>query len=310
MKSLFKTGVMGLFLSILPACIIQEQGVYLGQTDTCNCVVAPISGKGARWSKTDFPLTFYIHSSVPLPARKNFISAIGHWNMAWEDYLNDQGLDPFSLFAVADKRMKYSGSPGRDSYNLLIFITENYSNYVKKTDEDTVTQAITSTSADPYTGKITDTDIIVNAEEVPFFYDASYDNEIVVSQRERPSGRFLASSFSATGGFWFSLKQSLKRWFRFLVQPFQKKKPKRQIASPSKRVPRNKTDFPSLMVHELGHVPCLGHHEDEPSRLKGRGQRHKKRIYSIMRPKLLFGQSRRAIGKHDLDNLFCAYFGY
>ena len=275
--------------------------------------------KGVRWDKSKFPIDFYIHESVPSEAGRNFISAVDHWNMAWEDYLVNQGLEPFQLFNVADKEMRYSGSPGNDKYNMLFFVKENFSQYLvgdTSQSSSSAVQAITAMISTPRVGDIQDTDIIVNAQNYKYFFDEKYNGEIMAAKREAEENRRLASLRPES--FWQSLKQKIQRWFKFLIRPFQKKKAIRQVASPSVKVPRGHVDFPSLMIHEAGHVPGLGHFDasDETynsGHLISKRKRRKSSsnsFVSVMEPKLANGRVRRAIKEYDLNNLFCGYFDY
>ncbi len=285
------------------------------QKDDCGFALGRFSGEGLRWDKSKFPISFYIHQSVPAPAARNFVSAVDHWNMAWERYLSAQGLSPFPLFAVPDKNTRYSGSPKNDGYNIFLF-AEDYSKY-GSLDQQAITSVYSSTS-----GEIKDTDIIVNnhvvlnGQRTFYFYDESYNDEIVLSQREVKESRKLAS-LQMESSWLYQLKQKIWLWLKFFLKPFQKKKPLRQLASPSARVPIDKMDFASLMIHELGHVPGMGHfdrsdqiHREGRLASRGRRGRSKRGFISVMERKLTNGRARRAVGEHDLDNLFCGYFNY
>lgn len=311
MPILFKIGLSILFISLLSACIIQDgaPGLYLGQKDSCGFAVSQFTGDGVRWQKSEFPIPFHIHESVPPEAQKNFISAAEHWNIAWEEFLLDQGLETFPLFSIVDRSNQYSGSPKNDSYNMLFFVTNSFSKY-----HEPQIQAITAMISSRQ-GEIKDTDIIVNNENFRYFYDESYNQDILLSKNEVTAKRRLASSRSA--GFWFRFQQRILEWFHFILKPFKKKKALRQIAREISTVPRDQVDFASLMVHELGHVPGLAHfdrldREQHLSRLASRkgGRSAIEKVSSVMEPKLPSGRSRRKIEEYDLNNLFCGYFDY
>ena len=306
MKKFFKIGIFILLVSSFPACVIHDGrgGFFLGKKDSCGFAVSQYNGKGLRWRKSDFPITFYVHESVPAKAQANFISAIDHWNMAWEEFLSDEDLEFFPLFAVVDKNNQYSGSPMDDSYNILFFIEDDFdqSGYGEKK-----VQAITSMHSNQLTGRIKDTDIIVNNDNYDYFYDKNYDTDILISQKETSSHRGLASSVSV--GFWPRFKQRIQNWLNFILKPFKKKKELRQIARIPSRVPINRVDFPSLMIHELGHVPGLAHiNKSESHAMASMGDDSEERtLSSVMEKKLLHGRVRRHIGRYDLNNLLCGY---
>lgn len=302
MKSLFKIGILVLFSHTFSGCIVQNVGpLYLGQKDDCGFAVSQLTGEGLRWEKSKFPIPFYIHRSVPDEAHRNFIAAVEHWNIAWEDYLYSEGLEPFPLFTVVNRNMKHSGSPRKDYYNMIFFVYDNFTNY-----ENSSVQAFTSINSNR-SAEINDTDIVVNNDNFKYFYDDKYNKEVLLSKKEIKKYRSLASSRSEN--FWQGLKQQIKSWFQFLIKPFQKAKPKRHIATPSPRVPRGYVDFASLMIHELGHVPGLAHFDGDHSSASKRGH-SRDSFVSVMEPKLVHGRARRAIKDYDLNNLFCGYFGY
>ena len=313
----FKVLVLSLFFST--GCVIDTSrlfsspGPYQGIQDSCGFSVDEHSGKGVRWKKSKFPVIFKIHTEVPIKAEKNFISAVEHWNLAWTHYLEDKGLEPFDLYYV-DRRGVYEGNAGPDGNNLFLFVHDNFSKY----ENPTSVQAITSLRVNKFSSNIEDTDILVNRENFEFFYDSSYDKEIELAHKDFQQKRFLASL--RTPGPFVQMMNKIKSFFSFFLKPFKKAKPVRQIADYRVRVPRNLVDFPSLMIHELGHVPGRGHFNDDEyhTHFASREQREskKKRVksknshLSVMEPRLLRGNARRDITEYDLENLFCAYYNY
>ena len=314
MRAFFKIKSLCLVFICFSACIIEDMGprMYLGSKDSCGFAVSRYTGEGVRWNREDFPVSFYIHESVPYSAMKTFLSSMEHWNMVWEEHLEERGLESFTLFEVVSESTRYKGSPGNDGYNMLFFETEDFSPY----DTEKV-QAITAMSSSRRKGRIKDTDIIVNAVNYRYYYDEAYSEEILLSKNKMKNSRAVASSRGM--GFWFELQQSIKRWFQFLLKPFQKRKPLREIAKRRVTIPRDQVDFPSLMIHELGHVPGLDHFDSSDSMRLASGrtsQRSERRghsrtnteTHSVMEPKLADGRVRRDIGEYDLDNMLCGYF--
>lgn len=310
MRKSFQKVFLCFSVVLFSSCMIQNNAGmdYIGQKDDCGFALNQYTGDGLRWNKSDFPVSFYIHESVPPGAHQNFISAIDHWNIAWAQYLDDERLEYFPLFNVVSATTLYSGSPKQDGFNMLFFVNKDFSKL-----EGTQIQAFTRMNYSS-NGAIKDTDIIVNNETFSYFYDESYDKEIVLaSGKNIKSNRGLASSSS--GNFWIRLKQRIQNWFQFLLNPFQKKKSDRLIAKLTTKVPKNQVDFPSLMIHELGHVPGMAHFNRLTDGLSinvasKRRSIPSKKVVSVMEPLLSAGRARRDMQHYDLENLICGYFGY
>lgn len=294
-----------LFVVLLSSCIIDESGDYLYQRDKdqCGFLVDPRTGQGIRWKLEDLPVSFYIHESVPEEARQNFMSAVEHWNQEWEEYTRSQGeVSASVLFAVMGNGSVFEGHVKNDSYNMLFF-----TNKIKPYGMKDTTQAITKTYS--LRRKIRDTDIIVNTESFQYYYDTAYNEAILALKHERQSLRKLASSQAPS--LWQTIKSYLRDMLTFFHKLFVKKKYRDIAGLGSKRIPRDLVDFPSLMIHELGHVPGLSHVEGQStaSASHSRNPRGRKTTYSVMNPKLAYGEVRRNIGQYDLKNMFCGYYG-
>ena len=301
----FRAPLIALLCVFLSSCVIDDSGNYFpaGGEDLCGFVVDPRTGRGIRWDLKDLPVAFYIHESVPEKAGQNFISSVEHWNQEWEEYTVERGEDSApDLFSIVGSGTAFQGQVRNDSYNMLFF-AETINPYGMKKS----TQAVTKTYS--LRRKIRDTDIIVNAESFKYYYDTGYDEAILAFKREQQTARRLASS--QTPSLWRVLESRLKGALNFFYRLFVKQK-YRDIANlRSGRIPSDRVDFASLMIHELGHVPGLGHSKESGS---SRGRSRSGRSgggtgYSVMDPKLAYGQIRRNIGQYDLQNLFCGYYG-
>ncbi|MCZ0931753.1 MAG: hypothetical protein OXJ52_01180 [Oligoflexia bacterium] len=309
MKACLKIGHLFLWVGLLNNCVFQPgSSIYVGDKDLCGFAVSQYSGQGLRWDESKFPIPFYMHHSVPKNAKDNFISAVSHWNLRWTEYLQEEGVKPFPLFAVVDKHNLYNGKPGKDENNFLFFVDNKFSRY----ESNPNTQAITTIASMGH--EIRDTDILVNDEAFDYYYDPSYNQEITLAENKIKESRRIASSRSP--GLRFKIAEQFKQWLKFLLKPFTKQKAVRHIATPFPKIPRNKVDFPSLIIHELGHVPGLAHFSHDSldydqgyHRSKARRSSKINSYHSVMEPRLSSGRARRKVTDHDLDNLICGYLG-
>jgi len=350
--NIMKASFFGIFFStsfLFSGCVfdssfLSHPGPYLKEQDACGFAVDEYSGEGLRWKKTKFPIVFKVHANVPDRARDNFVSAVSHWNLAWYDFLEEEGIDQtFDLFDI-DRSGVYEGDAVADGSNLFMFVPKDFSRY-----EDERAQAITALWSNRRNFSIIDTDILVNDEAFDFHYDASYNRSIDLAMQKFEKKRHLASLRSP--GRFAQIREKIKSFFSLFLHLFRKEKPMRQIANYRVSVPAGKVDFPSLMVHELGHVPGRGHfresefhaysrsrnpsshdyhspsshdyhshssedeqkhssHNHRENRSPQSGRTLRSRHISVMEPFLQQGRARRQITEYDLENLFCAYYNY
>ncbi|MBC6416006.1 MAG: hypothetical protein GDA46_06435 [Bdellovibrionales bacterium] len=307
-KIIFNLSFLIFSLNFFVSCVVGsflQEPLYLGLQDSCGFIVNQYSGEGLRWDKSKFPVKFFIHESVPLEAEKNFISATDHWNVEWSHFLEKKGLEPFDLFVV-DTKGVYQGMATNDKNNLFIFIKDNFSKY-----DSPNSQGITAFNSQ--SKEIIDTDILINNANFKFYYDKRYNNKISLVKRELEKERRIASL--KTPSLWFQIKEHLKRLSLNLLKFFKKEREfDRKIADSRTNIPRDKVDFVSLIIHELGHVPGRAHFEKDSSHSQIYSSRvgTQKNIKnsSVMEPMLSKGVSRRNISQLDLDSLFCAYYNY
>ncbi len=300
---------------VLSSCVIEQRSAFFNHTkvDGCTFSVDPLTGLSIKWEKTRFPVPFYVHESVPPKAYYNFVSAIKYWNLVWLDYLHEKGVEAPPLFDIIGENELFSTLPKRDGYNVLFF-TDQFSGQFggglgslnsKKIQAITVVRRTKD--------EIKDTDIVVNSGDFKFFYDAYYNEDVRLASQNRNSPRNLSSSRDLT--FMESIKRKLFSFMKGFLK-LLKGETLRGIAAREALVPKGLVDFPSLMIHELGHVPGLFHSDDKSvlsMRNNGRASSsHRIRgnsIPSVMKINLPKGSSRRKIGQFDLDNLFCGYYG-
>ena len=290
-------------LLFLSSCILDSLNpAFIGEKDACNFTVNQYSGQGLRWDKGQFPVLFFIHESVLPVAEQNFISAVEAWNLAWTEYLEEEkGIRPFDLFAVEASYLK-TGNPQKDKQNIIYFMGDSFLAYAPKKTIQAIT-AVHSTNE-----SIKDTDILVNNKEYNYYYDEDYNQVVRLAKNQAQTLRGLASSTAPS--LWLQTLQRLQNFFKFFFKPFIKKTKFRGISATS-TIPDHQVDFPSLMIHELGHVPGMAHYEAASQNLHSeRSKRRSSRHVSVMEPRLANGVNRREIKHYDLENLFCAYINW
>lgn len=299
----------------LSSCLMHGGSFFSGNyiTNECSFTVNRFTGDTIKWEKDQLPVTFYVHHSVPVEAHKNFVAATNYWNMVWGDYLEERGLPESTLFEVLESQWQDFDGPKNDTYNTLFFL-EDFNRYGKPS-----MQAVTVASSEGSFMK--DTDILVNASQFKFYYDDEYNHNINLAFQKRNSFRNISSSFQPS---WHErVKNKIFSFFKFIFNWLIGVESKsRTLATYDAPVPSGFVDFPSLMIHELGHVPGLGHVEKEEKitdyhsmRQASLGKNHNEKPerglvsnHSVMHPKLPPGFSRRRISDFDLNNLFCGYY--
>lgn len=310
-----------LFLFVFSSCQLDVDGTNTLR-DQCGFFIDPLTGKRHTWKRSSFPIPFYVHHSVSPEAHKNFVSAVAHWNLAWEEFLWNKGVEPFPLFLVVNPKITYSGSPKNDGYNILFFAEDDFLE-LAPTYSLSSTQAVTSLYSGSLfsKGNIKEADIIVNnSGGVKFFYDEDYNDQVDLAKLNK-SKEFRRLASLQSESFWFRFKKQIQNWFQFLLKPFQKEKELNRGIASSAKVPRGFIDFASVMIHELGHVPGLTHIEaididrnrnknQRASRFHRRGSSRNRESDTVMESRLSDGLARRKIKDYDMENLFCAYFGY
>ena len=308
----------GVFLSLLTSCLIEEggmAGVPLYEVNECYFTKDLRTGKSVKWDMDKFPISFYIHESTPDAAYFNFISAVDFWNIRWAEYIEERGGEAGPLLEVIGRGEKFtlSGSPLKDSHNMLIFTDNSAIKQIigpaAKAPVNKI-QAVTYSQKSRGQGDLKSADILVNKTNFKYYYDEGYNKSILALKSGRSPHRGIA--FTKAPSFLSSLKRRVLKFFLYFFEFFKQKK-QRDIARIKKTIPGNLVDFPSLMVHELGHSLALAHvNEDQYG--GGGGQpsnreEEEEKASSVMKVELPRGTLRRDIPDFDLENIFCGYYG-
>ena len=321
--------VLGIFLS-LTACLIEvgdRPGAALYEVDECYFTKDLRTGKSVKWDMDEFPIAFYVHESTPDAAYFNFVAAVDFWNIRWAEYIEEKGGEAGPLLEVKGNGEKFttSGSPIEDKYNMLIFAP---SSEIKKITGDSLSTSVNKIQAVTYSqrsrgylsrGSLKSADILVNKTHFTYYYDEDYNKDILALKSSRFPQRRVA--FTKPPSFLTSLKRRILKFFLYFFEFFKEEK-QRGIASVKKSIPKDHVDFPSLMVHEIGHTLPLAHVDEDKYEGKGRASRlaaskqlsveeveeEKKKESSVMKVELPRGAIRRDIPEFDLDNIFCGYY--
>ena len=317
--------LLGAFLSLLVSCLIEGggmAGVPLYEVDECYFTRDLRTGKSLKWDMDTFPISFYIHESTPDAAYFNFVSAVDFWNIRWAEYIEQKGGEAGPLLEVVGKGEKYalSGSPIKDDYNMLIFAQNTDikrilgSKNLKASIEKI--QAVTYSQRYRFKDSLRSADVLVNKSNFGYHFDEDYNQSILALKSSRSPYRGIA--FTKVPSFWTSIKKRILRFFVYFFEFFKEQK-QRDIARIKKSIPRNLVDFPSLMVHELGHSLALAHVDEDQyhgghsrlaasKQLASRGVAEEEKKSSVMKVELPRGALRRDIPDFDLENIMCGYY--
>lgn len=314
---------------ILTSCLVEtgRRGGSLHELNECYFNRDLRTGKAVKWNKDKFPISFYIHESVPDEAYFNFVAAVDHWNIRWAEYVEERGGEAGPLVEVVGKGEKFatSGSLIRDDYNMLIFVESSKIGNIMGEQSFLIDeiQAVTySQKSRSFLGNVSlkSADILVNKTSFKYYYDEEYNQDILAWKASKdPKRRIAFTKVPSRSAF---LKNRILNFFlRFL--DFFKVKKQRKLARLRKSIPENMVDFPSLMAHEIGHAEALAHvdsdkypksmalrfpHRRPLRRLASMDQKEEGKQESIMKVELPRGTIRRHISDFDLDNIFCGYY--
>ena len=285
------------------------------------------TGKAVKWTEDSFPISFYIHESVPDEAYFNFVAAVDHWNIRWAEYVEERGGEAGPLVEIVGKgeRFAASGSLLRDDYNMLVFVESSKIGKIMGEQSFAVDeiQAVTySQKSRNFFGNVSlkSADILVNKTSFRYYYDEEYNKDILAWKKSLDPKRRIA--FTKIPSRTALIKNRILNFFLKLLDFFKAEK-QRGLARLRKSIPENMVDFPSLMAHEIGHAEALGHVDQDkypksaalrsPHRMPMRqlaslDEKKEGKEQSIMKVELPRGTVRRHISDFDLGNIFCGYY--
>lgn len=315
---------------ILTSCLVEtggRRGALLHELNECYFNRDLRTGKTIKWNEGAFPISFYIHESVPDEAYFNFIAAIDHWNIRWEEYVEEKGGEAGPLLEIVGKGEKFaaSGSLLRDDYNMLVFVESSKIEKImgKQSFHVDEIQAVTySLKSRNFLGNISlkSADILVNKTSFKYYYDEEYNKDILAWKKSLDPKRRVA--FTKIPSRTALIKNRILNFFLKFFDFFKAKK-QRDLARLKKSIPKNMVDFPSLMIHEPGHALALGHvdadeypksaalrapHRMPMRKLASLDKKKEGKEQSVMKVELPTGTVRRHISDFDLDNIFCGYY--
>lgn len=316
---------------LLASCLVETgggRGDLLHELNECYFNKDLRTGKAIKWADEDaFPISFYVHESVPDEAYFNFVTAVDHWNIRWAEYVEGRGGEAGPLLEILGKGEKFaaSGSLLGDDYNMLVFVERSKIGKImgKQSFHVDEIQGVTySRKSRNFLGNISlkSADILVNKTSFKYYYDEEYNKDILAWKKSLDPKRRVA--FTKIPSRTALIKNRILNFFLKFFDFFKTKK-QRGLARLKKSIPENMVDFPSLMLHEPGHALGLGHVDEDkyqkrsamraPHRMPMRkpaslNEKKEGKEQSIMKVELPKGTVRRHISDFDLGNVFCGYY--